>query len=42
MKYVKVFEAWTEEKEEEVTHQDLYEMLEELVDAWKEWKENED
>lgn len=42
MKYVKVFEAWTEEKEEEVSHQELYEMLEELVDAWKEWKENDD
>lgn len=42
MRYVKVFEAWSEEKEEEVSHQELYEMLEKLVDAWKEWKENED
>jgi len=42
MKYVKMFESWTEEKEEEVSHQELYEMLEKLVDAWKEWKENED
>lgn len=42
MRYVKVFEAWTEEMEEEVSHQELYEMLEKLVDAWKEWKENED
>jgi hypothetical protein len=42
MRYVKVFEAWSEEKEEEVSHQDLYEMLEELVNAWKEWKENDD
>lgn len=42
MRHVKVFEAWSEEKEEEVSHQDLYEMLEELVNAWKEWKENED
>lgn len=42
MKYVKLFESWTEEKEEEVSHKDLYEMLEELVDAWKEWKENDD
>jgi hypothetical protein len=38
MRYVKVFEAWSEEKEEEVSHQDLYEMLEELVNAWKEWR----
>lgn len=42
MKFVKLFEAWTEEKEEEVSHQQLWEMLEELVNAWKEWKENDD
>ena len=42
MKYVKVFEAWTEEKEEEFSHEELYGILEDLVDAWKEWKENED
>jgi hypothetical protein len=42
MKYVKLFESWTEEKEEEVSHKELYEMLEDLVDAWKEWKENDD
>jgi len=42
MKYVKIFEEWTEEKEEEFPHKDLYGMLEDLVNAWKEWKENED
>ena len=42
MKYVKLFEAWTEELVDEVPHQDLYETLEELLDAWKAWKENED
>jgi cobalamin biosynthesis protein CobT len=42
MKYVKLFESWTEELVEEVPHQDLYETLEQLLDAWKEWKENDD
>lgn len=42
MKYVKLFEAWTEELVEEVPHQDLYETMEELLDAWKSWKENDD
>ena len=42
MRYVKVFEAWSEEKEEQYSHKDIYEMLEELVNAWKEWKENDD
>jgi hypothetical protein len=42
MKHVKLFESWTEELVEEVPHQDLYETLEQLLDAWKEWKENDD
>lgn len=42
MKYVKLFESWTEELVEEVPHQDLYETMEELLDAWKAWKENDD
>ena len=42
MSIVKTFESWKEEYLEEVPHKDLYELCEEILNAWKAWKENED